>query len=124
MVCHDEPTKDWLADRVPTLLTGEGSRLTLVGLDALPTYKRVVAWFPSPAEDAERYLLRLRRMNQGLDTRQWRVCECREESKEVRLVLSIDAASVSLLEKLRWRLYSGVGQATFSLPCTKLEGKK
>ena len=28
MVCHDEPTEDWLVDRVPNLLTGEGSRLS------------------------------------------------------------------------------------------------
>jgi len=69
MVCHDELTKNWLADRVPTLLKGEGSRLKLVGLDTLPTYKRVVAWFPGPAEDAEQYLLWLHRLNQGLDTR-------------------------------------------------------
>jgi hypothetical protein len=71
MFCHDELTKDWLAARVPTLVA---SRLKLVGLDALPTYKRVVAWFPGPAEDAEQYLLRLRRMNHGMDTRHWRVC--------------------------------------------------
>ena len=64
MVCHDESTKDWLAVRVPSLASWEGSRLKLVGLDALPTYKRVVAWFPGPAEDTERYLLRLRRLNQ------------------------------------------------------------
>ena len=54
MVCYDELTKDWLAARVPTLVAWEGSRLKLVGLDALPTYKRVVAWFPGPVEDAER----------------------------------------------------------------------
>ena len=45
MVCHDESTKDWLAARVPTLVAWEGSRLKLVGLDALPTYKRVGACF-------------------------------------------------------------------------------
>ena len=97
MVCHDESTNDWLADRVPTLLTGESSRLNLVGLDALPTYKRVVAWFQGPVEDSGRYLLQLRRAKQGLDTRQWRLYERRQESKRVRLVLSIDAASVSIL---------------------------
>ena len=37
MVCHDKLTKDWLAARVPTLVAWEGSRLRLVGLDALPT---------------------------------------------------------------------------------------
>ena len=72
MVCQDELTKDWLAARVHSLAAWEGSRLKLVGLDALPTYKRVGALFPGPAEDAERYLLRLRRLNQGLDTRHWR----------------------------------------------------
>jgi hypothetical protein len=35
---------NWLAGKVPTMTTWEGSRLKMVGLDALPTYKRVVAW--------------------------------------------------------------------------------
>jgi hypothetical protein len=43
MVCHDEQTKDWLAARAPTLEAWEGSRLTTVGLEALPIYKRVLA---------------------------------------------------------------------------------
>ena len=59
MVCHDEVTKDWLAASVPTVVAFKGSRLKLVGLDTLPTYKRVVAWFPGPAKDMERYLFRL-----------------------------------------------------------------
>ena len=122
-VCHDKSTRGWLAARVPTLVAWEGSRPKLMGLDTLPTYKRVVAWFPAPAEDAERYFLRLRRLNQGLDTRHWRVYERREESNGVCLVLSIDAASVSVMERLRWRPFSGVGQATFSLGCQS-EGKK
>ena len=94
MVCHDKLTKDWLAARVPTLVAWEGSRLNLVGLDALPTYKRVVAWFPGLAEDVEWYLLWLRRLNQGLDTRHWRVYERREESNGVCLVLSIDSGHI------------------------------
>ena len=69
-------------------------------------------------------MLQLHRLNQGLDTRHWRVYERREESKGVRLVLSIHAASVSVLERLRWRPFSGVGQATFSLLGAKSEGKR
>ena len=57
MVCHGEMTKNWFTDMVPTLLNGEGSRLKSEGRDAIPTYTRVVAWFPGPAEDAEQYLL-------------------------------------------------------------------
>jgi len=49
----------------------EGSRLKMVGLDALPTYKRVVAWFLGPVEDTEQYFQRLHKLNQSLDTRLW-----------------------------------------------------
>ena len=56
MVCHDEATKDWLAATVPTLSAWEGTRVTLMGLDDLPTYRWVVTRLPGPAEDAERYL--------------------------------------------------------------------
>jgi hypothetical protein len=124
MVCHDELTKDWLAAKVPTLAAWEGSRLKTVGLDALPTYKRVLAWFLGPVEDTERYLLWLRRLNPGLDTGHWRVYERKEEANGVHLVLSIDTTSVAVLEGLKWRPFSGVGQAIFSLPGVKLDGKK
>ena len=68
MVCHDELIKDWLAARVPTLVDWEGSRLKMVGLDTLPTYKKVVSWFLGPMEDMEQYFLQLRRLNQDPDT--------------------------------------------------------
>jgi hypothetical protein len=51
------------------------------------------------------------------------VYECREESNGVRLVLSIDETS-KVLEGLKWRRFSGVGQATFSLLGVKPKGKK
>jgi hypothetical protein len=102
----------------------DGSRFKVVGLDALPKYKRVVAWFPGPAEDTERLLLRLRRLNWGLDNGNWRVYERKEEPNGVRLVLSIDTASVTVLKGLRWRPFSGVGQAVFSLLGIKPGGKK
>ena len=124
MVCQDETTRDWLAARVPTLVAWEGSRLKVVGLEALPTFKRVAAWFPGPAEDTERCFSRLRRLNEGLDIGQWRVYEHREDPKGVRLVLSIDAASATVLEGHRWRLFRGVGQAVFSLLGAKPEGRK
>jgi len=39
-------------------------------------------------------------------------------------VLSIDAASVTVLEGLLWRPFSGVRQAIFSLQGAKPEGRK
>ena len=50
MVCQDEPTKDGLAAKVPTLEVWEGSMLKIVGLDALPNYKGVVTWLSGPLE--------------------------------------------------------------------------
>jgi hypothetical protein len=98
MVCQDEPTKEWLAAKVPTLVAWEGSRLKIMGMDALPTYKRVVAWFPGPVEDAEQCLTRLRMLKRGPDTGHWRVYERKEEANGVRLVLSIDVAPITALE--------------------------
>jgi hypothetical protein len=50
--------------------------------------------------------------------------EHREEPNGVQLVLSIDQASVTSLDRMEWRPFSGVGQASFSLLGTKPEGKK
>jgi hypothetical protein len=124
MVCHDESTKEWLASKAPSMVAWEYSRLKVVGLDALPTHMRVVAWFPGTVEATERYLLRLHRLNRVLDTGNWRVYERKEEPNDVRLVLSIDTASITVLEGLRWRPFSGVGQATFTLLGAKPEGKE
>jgi hypothetical protein len=124
MVCQDMETRDWLASKVPTLTAWEGSRLKMVGLDALSTYRRVVAWIPGPVEDTGRYFQRLRRLNQGLDTSHWRVYERKEEPNGVRLVFSIDTASVTVLERMGWRPFSSMAQAAFSLLGVKLEGKK
>ena len=113
VVCQDEETRDWLASHVPTLRAWENSRLKMVGLDALPTYKRVAVWLPGPVEYTLRYLQRLRRLNRGLDTERLRVYECREEPHGVHLVLSVDSKSITALERLGWRPFSGVGLATF-----------
>jgi len=124
VVCLDEETKDWLGREVPKMKVREGSQLRMVGLEALSTYKTVVAWFPGPREETERLFQRHRRLNRGLDTSQWRVYERKEEPKGVRLVLSIDSQSVATLEELKWRPFSGVGQAVFSLLGVKPEEKK
>jgi hypothetical protein len=36
-VCQDEETRDWLGREVPKMNAWEGSRLRMVGLEALPT---------------------------------------------------------------------------------------
>jgi hypothetical protein len=65
MICQDEATRDWLTSKVPTLEAWEGSRLKVMGLDALSAFKRVAAWFPGPVEDTERYFTRLRKTEPG-----------------------------------------------------------
>jgi hypothetical protein len=90
VVYQDDEIKDWLEKQVPNMAAWEGSRLKVVDMDALPAYKRVVAWFPGPVKDTVRLFLRLRRLNRGLDTRNWGVYERKGEPKGVRLVRSID----------------------------------
>jgi hypothetical protein len=124
MVCHDESTKEWLIAKAPSMAAWEGSRLKVVGLDALPTYKRVVAWFRGPAVPTERYLLRLHRLNRALVTGNWRVYERKDEPNGVYLVLSIDTPSITVLEGLQWRLFSGIRQATFTLLGAKPEEER
>jgi hypothetical protein len=51
MVCQDQETCDWLTGSVPNMRAWEGSRLKVVGLEALPTFKSVAAWIPGPMED-------------------------------------------------------------------------
>jgi RNase P/RNase MRP subunit POP5 len=115
MVCQEDETRYWIEKQVPNMAACEGSRLIVVGIDALHAYKRVVSWFPGPVEDTELLFLRLRRLNRGLDTRNWRVNELKEKPKGVRFVLSIDSESITVLEGLRRRPFSGVGQAVYSL---------
>jgi hypothetical protein len=124
MVCQERETCDWFAASVPTLTAWEGSRFKVVEMDALPVFKRVTAWFPGPPEDTETLFQRLRRLNRGLEPRQWRVYERKEEPNGVRLVLSIDQGSVAALEERGWKAFSGMGRAVFSLLGAKPEGKK
>jgi hypothetical protein len=104
VICHDEETHNWLSNNVTSLKIWEGSRLKIMGLEALPNHKRVVAWFSGPAEDTERYFQRLSRLNQGLNTSQWRVYERKEEPT--------------------WGPFSGLGQLKFSLLGVKLQARK
>jgi hypothetical protein len=115
MVCEDESSKDWLAAQIPDLVLREGgSRLKIVGMDALPTYKRMLAWFSGPPVENDVLLRRLRRQNDGIDTRQWRVYERRAEPRGVRLVLSMDSPSVATISSRGNRLFCGTAQAVFT----------
>jgi hypothetical protein len=89
MVCQDQDTCDWFAGSAPTLTAWEGARFKVVGMDALPVFKRVSAWFPGPPGATETLFRRLRLLNRGLEPRQWRVYERKEEPHGVRLVLSV-----------------------------------
>jgi hypothetical protein len=106
---------------IQTLKAWEVSRLKMVGLDALPTYKGVVALLLGPLEDTERYVQGLCRRNRGLDTGYWRVYECKGEPSGVHLLLTVDSLSVMALEKMGWRPFSGMGQVIFSLLGAKPE---
>jgi hypothetical protein len=93
-------------------------------VDALPTYRRVVAWFPDPVEDTGNHFQRLHRLNQGLDTSHWRVYECKEELNGVCLALNTDTSTVMVLERMGCRPFSSMGKVVFPLLGVKPERKK
>lgn len=107
------PGIGWLVK--PTLKAREGSRLKMVGLDALLTCRRMVAWFPGTMDDTGRHFQQLCRLNQGVDTNHSRVYERKEERNGARTVFSIESTSVTVLERMGWRQFSSVEQAIFSL---------
>ena len=100
LVCHNDSTKVWLTSSVPTIDAWAGFRLKIVGLNALLTYKSVVAWFPGPAEDTERYFCGFVCLTGGLDTRHWKVYDRKDEPNGGRIVFSIDTAFITVLEGL------------------------
>jgi hypothetical protein len=81
------------------MMAWESSRLKIMGLEALPTYKRVVAWFPGPVEDKGHYFQQHCRLNQGLDASHWRIYEHKKKPNGVRLWFSIDTTSVMVMER-------------------------
>jgi hypothetical protein len=100
MVCQDQETCDWFAGSAPALTVWEGSRFN--GEYGCPAYlQESHCVFLGPLEDMETLFRCLRRLNQGLETRQWWIYECKEEPQWVRLVLSIDQTSVATLEKMK-----------------------
>jgi hypothetical protein len=48
MVCQDEGTCDWLTGSVPNMTAWEGSKLKVMGLEVLPTFKRDAVFNPGP----------------------------------------------------------------------------
>jgi len=53
-VCQDQEIRNWLGSNVSTFKEYDGSRLKIMGLKALPTYKEKWRGFPGPVEDTER----------------------------------------------------------------------
>lgn len=94
-MCQDKEIRNWLDSNVSALKEQDGSRLKVMGLEALLTYKEWLLGFQRPVEDTERYLQRLRRLNQGLNTSQWRVYESKEESDGFCTFLNTDPSSVA-----------------------------
>jgi hypothetical protein len=74
-------------------------------------------------EDTENLFRWLHRLNQGLDTEQWRIMSARRNSVGTDLCSAL-IRHVAALERMDWKPFSGKGQAIFSLVGAKPEGKK
>lgn len=120
-VCN-EATKSWLVKVAPTLELDDGCKLKAVEVKDLLEYKKVAAQIPGPPVESELIMKRLQRQNPDLATLRWRITERKEvEEKDVHLVLTLDTASLEILEnKYAWRPAYGMGEAEFTLLPYKL----
>jgi hypothetical protein len=110
MVCQNHETREWLVWLVPNITTWESFTFNVVGLKALLTYKRIVAWFPDPVKNTETLFMCRGRLNWCLGTAHRRTHVRREEPNMFRTVLSIDQESITALEVMEWRHLSEVGK--------------
>lgn len=66
VVCKDMATVVWLMGKVPSIRWEAGTTLNTVGLDALPTIRKVFVWIPSLPQDLDKTLGRVSRLNPGV----------------------------------------------------------
>ncbi|XP_068085539.1 uncharacterized protein [Anabrus simplex] len=118
IIAENNETVAWLSSLVTGIQPWEGARLTIVGMDKLLSYKRVMVWIPGQPKDNNVLLGRMARQNHGLNPASWRVYDRKEEKRGVRLVVSMDSREVEKV--VGKKIFCGVHVATFTL----VEGKR
>lgn len=116
ITCADGTSVSWLESVVTRLQPWDGARLKFVQGQDLPKPHVCVAYIPDDAGKrltSEVVLNRLRKMNHGLNTREWTVLHRVEAGPGQTWTFSVDEASMDTLKGLEFRPFCGFGQVQF-----------
>lgn len=117
ITCADEESQKWLEDASKHLQPWEGATVRFLRAKDLPKPHVCVAYLPDDTPDQrlspETALLRLRRMNHGLNTREWIVLHREDSGPGQTWTFAIDDTSMVTLRGLEFRPYFGFGQVRF-----------
>lgn len=117
VVCTDETSAAWLERMVNDLSPWQGMELRAVRGRDIPKPHVCTAYIPDD-EPGERLsgdvvLARLRRMNIGLLTQEWRILHQSDAGPGQTWTFAVDERSMDLLRRNGFRAYFGFGQITF-----------
>lgn len=117
LVCADEDSAAWLQRETTLLQPWEGAALKMVRDKELPRPHVYVAYLPDDMPgnrlSPETILARLRKMNHGLQTREWIILHREESGQGQTWTFSVDETSMKELERLNNRPFFGFGRVQF-----------
>lgn len=116
LTCADEPSLNWLVERIGHISPWEGAKLRVVGLDALRQYK-AVAWIPGPAASSAKIMALLEKQNSGLRTSSWQIIAENVAASENgrNIIFSIPESSVHFLRTLNFKLFFGLEEIVIKI---------
>lgn len=116
ITCADQVSATWLESTYKDLQLWEGARLKVVQGEDIPKPHIYVAYIPDEDQGrltSESVLLRLRKMNHGLNTREWKILHREESGPGQVWTFSVDDRSRLALDGLNNRPFFGFGQVQF-----------
>ncbi|XP_069701936.1 uncharacterized protein [Periplaneta americana] len=119
----DEQSKEWLVKHLPLIKPWPNVTLTL----ASPPEKLQNAkiWIPGKKHMSnEDTLIALNKQNPGIEASSWRILERKEERHGLRLVIGLDAKSISFLETINFQPYIKAMRATVTLQGVRKKEEK
>ena len=117
-VCCNDATCNWLKGKAADLSVREGLEMLVGDYKDLLRSVKVLLKVEKPFPEADhmepkRVLVGLEKQNPGINSKDWRVVNRRQEMDFQTLVLVIDEGSALVLENMGWRAFVGASRVTF-----------
>lgn len=113
--CTNTYSKEWLRQKVATVVPWEGAKLRLVEHSALIRPVKMSVWVPGNPTTPTVMMSRLQQQNPTIRTGDWKVYDEKKEAAGQRLILGVAQQSVPALKVLDNRPFYGLTRLKFSL---------